>query len=360
MTARDTVERLVESRQESTELRSLLEAGIGDDVADYDFARGLETHLAAVSAGPGGGGPAAPAGAGPGASSAAGATSAKALALAIGVPVVSAIAAFVVFATHGPAEIGSAAAPRAASTSVEAVVPAERASDPEAVAPASTAAGADRGSASAPSDNSLRPSSRAATGAQRQAITQSSKVTLAENEAAAPRQATAPGTRDDHPAIHRTFPEGPVESHRATAALPAESTGTAASNTRATAPVPASSVVREEPRPSEEELARAERAKEEARRNAEDTLQREMEELMRAKRALSSDPKLALQLAERGQREFKQSLLSEEREHVLLLALIGVGRVSEAERRAAPYLAKHPDSPFARRVRAALEARKSR
>lgn len=359
MTGRDKVGRLVVSRQESTELRSLLEAGIADDVSDYDFARGLEAHLAAVSPGPGGGGPAAPAGAGPGASSAAGATSAKALALAIGIPVVSAIAAFAVFATHGPAEVGPAAATRAANTSVEAVFPAERARDPEAVTPASgAAAGTDKESASALSDNSQRPSSRAAT--QRQSITQSSKVTLAENEPAAPRQATAPGVGEDQPMIHRSFPEGPVESRRSNAGLSAESAGTGASGTHAAAPTPSSPVVREEPRPSEEELARAERAKQEARRSAEDTLQREMDELMRAKRALSSDPKLALELAERGQREFKQSLLSEEREHVLLLALIGVGRVSEAERRAAPYLAKHPDSPFARRVRAALEARKAR
>jgi len=355
MTGRDRVARLVESRQESTELRSLLEAGIADDVSDYDFASGLEAHLAAVSPGPGSGGSAAPVGAGPGSSSAAGATSAKALALAIGVPVVSAIAAFVVFATHGPAEVGPAAATRAANTSVEAVVPAERARDPEAVAPGSPgAARTDKESAS-----SLRPSSRATT--QRQSITQSSKVTLAENEPAAPRRATAPGVGEDQPTIHRSFPEGPVESRRSNAGPSAEWASTAASGTRAAATAPAaSSVVREEPRPSEEELARAERAREEARRVAENTLQREMDELMRAKRALSSDPKLALQLAERGQREFKQSLLSEEREHVLLLALIGVGRVSEAERRAAPYLAKHPDSPFARRVRAALEAHKAR
>lgn len=352
MTARDTVQRLVESREESTELRSLLEAGISDDVSDYDFARGLQTHLASVGPGPSGGGPAAPAGAGPGASSAAGATSAKALALAIGVPVVSAIAAFAVFATHGPTATG----PTAANTPVEALAPAAR--EPEVATPASPAE-VGRAFAPAPSDDTPRASSHAPSGSQRPSTIQSSKVILAENEPAAPQHVV--GVADDHPTIHRTFPEGPVESRRSIGVQSGETAAAGSSGARAAAPAEAARpVVREEPRPSEEELARAERARDEARRAEENTLQREMDELMRAKRALSSDPKLALQLAERGQREFKLSLLSEEREHVLLLALIGVGRVSEAERRAAPYLASHPDSPFARRVRAALDARKSR
>jgi hypothetical protein len=260
---------------------------------------------------------------------------------------VSAIAAFAVFATHAPAASGPAAAARAGNTPVEAVVPAVR--DSESTSPANT-------DHSAAFDDLSRPSSRAAT--QRPSVT-SSKVVLAESEPAGSRQPS--GATDDHPIIHRSFPEGPVESRRSIAAKPGETAAPGSSGARAAAPAAAASpVVREDPRPSEEEVARAERAREEARRAEENTLQREMDELMRAKRALSSDPKLALQLAERGQREFKQSLLSEEREHVLLLALIGVGRVSEAERRAAPYLARHPDSPFARRVRAALDARKSR
>jgi hypothetical protein len=338
MTTRDVVERLVHDRDESTEVRSLLEAGIADDVTDYDFARGLETHLSAIGAAPGGGAEpgAAPAGSAPGASSGAGASSAKALALAIGVPVVSAIAALAVLATHAPVSTGPTAID-APNASFERTTPADKVQRPEVAAlPAEVSE--DNGSAIVPYDDAPRVGSRVTT-AQRHAVTQSTKVTLAENETV----------------IHRSFPEGPVESNRAKAVPAEEAVGSAAPSSRATAPV-----VQDGPRQSEEAVARAERAKEEARRDAEQKLQREMEELMRAKRALSGNPKFALELTERGQREFQQSLLTEEREHVLLLALIGVGRVSEAERRAAPYLAKHPDSPFARRVRAALEARKTR
>jgi hypothetical protein len=355
-TSRDMVERLVQSRDESTEVRSLLDAGIADDVTDYDFARGLETHLSAIGAAPGGGGPAAPASAAPGASSAAGATSAKALALAIGVPVVSAIAALAVFVTHDGASSSAASVTGARNAPVETAVVAERAREPAAAVAPPAEPNVNDGPAISPSEGVLRSGSHATSTAQRNAISQPSKVALAESEATASRHVVAAGESDDRGMIHRNFPEGPVESRHAMA----EWTGIGASSARASAPLPASPVVRDEPRPSEDELARAERARQDARKNAEDTLQREMDELMRAKRALSQNPQLALELAERGQREFKQSLLTEEREHVLLLALIGVGRVSEAERRAAPYLARHPDSPFARRVRAALEARKSR
>jgi hypothetical protein len=347
MTSRDVVERLVESREESTELRSLLDAGIADDVSDYDFARGLETHLAAVGGpAPGGGGPgAAPAGAGPGASSAAGANSVKALALAIGVPVATAIAAFAVFSARGPAAAGHASAPKAPTATVQTVVPAEKAGESAAVAVPLPAAANGGDESATPSETALGRGVRPSADSQHRSASHS-KLILAEDDYRAAPSVIAEGAADERSAIHRSFPEGPVESHRSNAVSPAESA-------RAATPV----VAKEEPRPSEEAVARAERAREEARQSEEDKFQREMDELMRAKRALSSDPKLALELAEHGQREFKQSLLSEEREHVLLLALIGVGRVAEAERRAAPYLAKHPDSPFAKRVRAALDAR---
>src|SRR5689334_8000109 len=102
---RDVKERLIDSRNESTEVRSLLEAGISDEVGDYDFERGLETHLAAIGTIPGGGGTA-PSGAGPAGHSAAGAGGAKALALAIGLPTatLSAIAAVFLLGTLTPAE----------------------------------------------------------------------------------------------------------------------------------------------------------------------------------------------------------------------------------------------------------------
>jgi len=111
--------------------------------------------------------------------------------------------------------------------------------------------------------------------------------------------------------------------------------------------------------PSEESEAEAEarrEAAEEARERAKDRLRLDMEQLMEAKRALGRDPKRALELTRRGEQEFPDSVLGQERRHVLILALIGVGRRDEARRVAAPYLEQHPDSPFAVRVRKALQA----
>jgi hypothetical protein len=103
------------------------------------------------------------------------------------------------------------------------------------------------------------------------------------------------------------------------------------------------------------EAARAEQ--EEARRVADERLKREMALLMQAKQALASDPGQALTLALAGEQQFRgDSMFREERQHVLVLALIKLGRVDEAEQRAQPFLRAHPDSPFARRIRNALQA----
>lgn len=340
---RDTVERLVDSRNEPTEVRSLLEAGVSDDVGDYDFERGLQTHLAAIGTVPGGG--AAPSGAGPAGRSATGAGSAKALALAIGLPTatVSAIAAVLLLGTHSLSS-SSPSHPAAKTTTAVVEIP----SPAEPSVPQSPNAGtADNPAAVAPVEGRRAPAMP--TESQRRIAAQPEKLTLAE-------EAPLPLATDGRSGIVRDFPNDSPKPNRLI--RPSSTTPTSATTTSATATPTV--VAQDDPRPSEEEIARAERAREEARHAAEDQFQREMDELMQAKRALSGDPKRALDLAEHGQREFKQSLLSEEREHVLLLALIALGRVTEAERRAEPYLTKHPDSPFARRVRAALEASKSR
>jgi hypothetical protein len=105
----------------------------------------------------------------------------------------------------------------------------------------------------------------------------------------------------------------------------------------------------------------ARKARAEADRKAEnERLSREMDGVVQAKRALASDPALALSLAQKGQQEFPHGVLAEEREHILILALIGLGRIDEAKRRAAPYLEHHPESPFARRVQHALDATATR
>jgi hypothetical protein len=109
----------------------------------------------------------------------------------------------------------------------------------------------------------------------------------------------------------------------------------------------------------DEEAARKQRTAA-AQESQSDRLRLEMEALMEAKHALAKNPSRALSLARDGERTFGKSILSEERQHVLILALIALGRLGEAERMAAPYLQNHPGSPFAKRVQRALDDAKAR
>lgn len=86
----------------------------------------------------------------------------------------------------------------------------------------------------------------------------------------------------------------------------------------------------------------------------EDRLEREMRMLKVAQAALRSNPQRALQLARRGEREYGASMFEAERQHVLILALVKLGRLTEARRVAKPYLAKYPRGPFTARVKSAL------
>lgn len=361
MSRDESLERLVTSHQEPAEVRSLLEVGIADEVGDYDFERGLATHLAAIAPSPlGPGGASSAPGAGSAASPAGLAAPAKSLALWIGAPLASltAIAAVVLLRAHGPSsEVASAHGSSIAAVEVASRAGAETAvGDPAVngslepqraagmVAPGSVVLGANvsSGSHSVRDESSV---SKKASHAVQSAGSESASRRLAvrpeavvlDEAVSSRRERSTSGTASESAGIVRALPDskstpGPVVAGSAR-------------------PAPTVDVGR-----SDAEIARDKAARDEARRAADDKLQREMDELMRAKRALSSDPRLALELARHGEREFPDSMLSEERRHVLLLALIGVGRVSDAERLAAPYLAQHPDSPFARRVRAALEA----
>lgn len=103
--------------------------------------------------------------------------------------------------------------------------------------------------------------------------------------------------------------------------------------------------------PSTERAARAEPSR------ADDSLAREMSALAAARTALDHDPARALALLERGRREHgASSLFAEEREALSVLALCALDRDDEASRRGARFLAAHPSSPFADRVRRATDA----
>jgi hypothetical protein len=87
-------------------------------------------------------------------------------------------------------------------------------------------------------------------------------------------------------------------------------------------------------------------------------LEREMGMLAVAQRVLKSDPERALRLAQQGEKEFTRSMFTQERQQVLLLALIELGRIGEAKRLALPYLKRYPNGPFSDRLRSALAAAK--
>jgi hypothetical protein len=76
----------------------------------------------------------------------------------------------------------------------------------------------------------------------------------------------------------------------------------------------------------------------------------------RARRALASDPRRALQLAQEHQRRFPAGALGVEREVIVLEALARSGQTSEALRRARAFEARYPKSIHLPRVRA-LRAR---
>ena len=83
-------------------------------------------------------------------------------------------------------------------------------------------------------------------------------------------------------------------------------------------------------------------------------LEREMGMLAMTQRVLFTDPGRALNLARQGESEFEDSMFTQERQQLLLLALVKLGRLDEAKRLARPYLSRYPHGPFSDRVRRSL------
>jgi hypothetical protein len=73
-----------------------------------------------------------------------------------------------------------------------------------------------------------------------------------------------------------------------------------------------------------------------------------------AERVLRTDPERALKLVRQGEAEFQGSMFTPERQQLLLLSLVELGKLDEARRLAKPYLARFPHGPFSDRVRRAL------
>jgi hypothetical protein len=74
----------------------------------------------------------------------------------------------------------------------------------------------------------------------------------------------------------------------------------------------------------------------------------------RARKALASDPRRALMLAQEHQRRFPAGAMSAERDVIALDALARSGQTAEAKRRALAFEAKYPRSIHLPRVRALL------
>jgi hypothetical protein len=326
------------------EVRALLAAGIADEVTDYDYERGLALHLQTISAvaspsnagsAPGGSPPSSP-----------GAASSLGAASFIGVPLASALAVAALWFGSGAETRSAPPTPAAHATSAA----------PESTSPP-TANAAVTGARPIRTLESL-PRDRSAAGGATHPMRASAVGSLREAASLPPK---ARGVATASPGAVRLTENG--ASRGAPPALDAPPVRPQASSTPvfgladATEPAPSTAELaeREASEARAEQSARVEAARA-AQEAADSRLALEMAMLVDAKRALGSDPARALALSLRAQREFGSSLFAEEREHVLLLALVALGRVDEARRAAAPYLRAHPDSPFARRVRRALAA----
>jgi hypothetical protein len=328
-----------DSHDVDAEVRALLDAG-ARDVPDYDVRRGLALHLGAIAV------PIAAAAASATASNAASAAAPGTLAPAalsskawlawLAIPIAGASVAAALWWNHtfttdaaSNPQRGATTATTQPHTELDApratVSPATVAMPTPAVVESVAPPAAGAGAARAASGRAARPLKGASVASER--------LVLAEtDEGASPAATGTPG------AVAR----GLGDSSRPVAAV-----GVASGAQPKTVDDIGERTKNEELRKERAVVAQTAES---------DLVRLEMESLMQAKRALSSDPARALAIARDGERQFAKGVLREERQHVLILALIQLGRLDEARRVAAPYIARHPDSPFAERVQKALDA----
>lgn len=326
---------MLDDPRESSHVRELLEAGRSAPVSDYDFEQGLRRHLSQIEAGA-----ALPqwaeslqAGATAAGSGAAGSS----LWLWIGLPVISvaAISAVVMIrsaeAPAAPAAVPGRAAPAALQQAAE-PVPTTTLVEPVVIE------GRPQHRAEQVEPNRAPRRARTATVAPSQDGAESVEIARRETSAPALPLKAEPGATIERTA--KIEPGDKVER----AAAPAGKVGSTP------APRPA---VRPEPEQEEQQEAVAPEpepkpAVDEAR------LEREMAMLAMTQRVLFTDAARALNLARQGEAEFEGSMFTQERQQLLLLALVKLGRVDEAKRLARPYLSRYPHGPFSDRVRRAL------
>lgn len=329
---------MVDDPQESPQVRELLEAGRSASVSGYDFEQGLRRHLSEIEAGA-----VLPQWAESlqaGATAAGSGAASGSLWLWIGLPVISvaAISAVVMIrsaeAPAAPAAVSSAAAPAAveqapepapSTTLVEPVVIEGRPRHRAEAAEPSRAPRRARTATGAPSPDGVEPVEIAHRG-----------------ETTAP---ALPLKAESTAAIERTAKIEPgAKSERASAPT--------AKVVSTPAPRPVAQPQEEQ---EEQEEAEAREPEPEPKPVVDEArLEREMAMLAMTQRVLFTDAARALNLARQGEAEFEGSMFTQERQQLLLLALVKLGRVDEAKRLARPYLSRYPHGPFSDRVRRAL------
>ena len=83
--------------------------------------------------------------------------------------------------------------------------------------------------------------------------------------------------------------------------------------------------------------------------------QAEMKATDRARKALASSPKKALELARAADKEFPGGLFVEQRAGIKALALLGMGKADAGRKAAEAYLRKHPKGTYADKLRGKLD-----
>jgi hypothetical protein len=309
-------------------VRELLQAGRDFRVTDYDVAKGLDKHLGHIASGT----PTPPwaqsltAAKGGAATGAASGTLVPWVVLPIATATV--VAAVMLGTSSEPAPSTAVTAPQTAAPAAP-IEPqqAEPAAEPQ-VAREDAPVPAAQPAATQP-EQPARPAPRAAK------ATRTDKRATAAAKSAPPSAATQP------------LPFKPKA---------AQAAGEAQGRTQAesAAAAPEATIAIEDPKPAAGERQAEPPAQPQPAPQDDARLEREMAMLAMSQRVLHSDPARALKLARQGESEFAGSMFTQERQQLVLLALVELGKMDEAKRLAKPYLARYPNGPFSDRVRRAL------